>query len=464
MTIRPGPNAVRLAAGLTVLSLLMLVTTQMVWLLLAGLVAGLVVAVCDYFAIQRRFSRVHVVRRHPAVVGRGQSFELAWRVSSSAGAALAGELRDQVPNDAQPRFVVQRFLLPASTSAAEESLVLQQSLRLPLRGAYSIGPLWLRLPGPGGFLDGQQLLPECSRIRVLPETFASPDRFRKEMAAELQLLDRPVFTRQQGDGTEFESLREYRTGDDPRRIDWRATARLRRPIVRKFQIERHRDILIAVDCGRLMGGQVAPGGRLPDTDRAVGAHLTRDRGTKLDCAIDSALLLGRVALQGGDRCGFSLFDHRVRAYLPPVAGASALPALVDCVYDAQVDWNETDFSALYATLQSRQAKRSLLIVLSDLLDAATSEQYRGLLRRLAQRHIVLFAALRTPLLNTVLEQPLDDFTAAARQAVVYRLLRDRESALQSLRHAGLTVLDVEPQQLTAPLINQFVTLRHSNRL
>lgn len=480
MTVRPGVNAVRLAALLFGLAFATLASTAVLWLLLAGLVTGVALAIRDYRTLRHIFPTVTVARQHPVVIGRGDPFEVTWTVTSSDPGACVGELRDEVPDIADPRLWVRAFrcvpetatlpMLPASTAdggsirhvaglsdAAEVARDrLAQNFVIPHRGRYTFGPLWLRLTGPAGFLDGQRALDQTSTIRVLPETYASPDRFRKDLGAEIRLLDKPVFARQHGDGTEFESLKEFRQGDDPRRIDWRATARLQRPIVRKFQIERHRDVMIVIDCGRLMGSQTnggsMNGGNLPE------------RGTKLDCAVDSALLLARIALQGGDRCGFALFDHTVRGYLPPVSGVPSLSALVDCVYDAAVDWGESDFGPMFAALQSRQAKRSLLVIISDLLDAATSEQFRGSLKRLSQRHVVLFAALRTPLLNAVGRQPIADLNGAARQAVTYRLLHDREEALQTLKHAGIHVLDVEPQQLTAPLINQFIAIRRANML
>ena len=465
MKVRPGINAVRLAALLFGLSFAVLASTHVLWLLLTGLLMGLSLAVQDYMALRSLFPTVTVARQHPTVIGRGDPSEVTWTVTASHPLALQGELRDELPDVALPRLWTRTFRcvpesapLPGAAYVVRTRLV--QTVVIPIRGRFTLGPLWLRLPGPMRFLDGQQRLDQCSTIRVLPETYASPDRFRKDLASELRLLDKPVFSRLHGAGTEFESLKEFRQGDDPRRIDWRATARLQRPIVRKFQIERHRDVMLVVDCGRLMGGQTNGGSRAQGGPNADGA----DRGTKLDCAVDSALLLARVALQGGDRCGFALFDHTVRGYLPPVSGLPSLQAVVDCVYDAQVDWGESDFAPLFAALQSRQSKRSLLVILSDLLDAATSEQFRGSLRRLSQRHVVLFAALRTPLLNAVLRQPISDLEGAARQAVTYRLLHDREEALQTLRHAGIHVLDVEPQQLTAPLINQFLAIRQSNVL
>jgi uncharacterized protein (DUF58 family) len=176
------------------------------------------------------------------------------------------------------------------------------------------------------------------------------------------------------------------------------------------------------------------------------------------------MILGRVALQSGDRCGLGLFDHQVRGFLPPISGASSMNALAECVYDAQVAWHESDFTPMFATLQRRQAKRSLIVVISDVVDSETSEQFRASMLRLQKRHVVLFAALRTPLLEQVVAEPVEDLLDASRKAVTFRLLREREEALHSLRRGGVQVLDVLPEQLTAPLINQFIDLRLKNVL
>ena len=104
-------------------------------------------------------------------------------------------------------------------------------------------------------------------------------------------------------------------------------------VVRRFQVERHRDVMIVVDCGRLMGADVG-------------------RGSKLDCAVDAALNLARVVLQSGDRCGIAAYDHRVRGFLPPIAGTQALRSLIDCVYDLQTQWHESDFTPMLAELRT----------------------------------------------------------------------------------------------------------------
>jgi uncharacterized protein (DUF58 family) len=210
-------------------------------------------------------------------------------------------------------------------------------------------------------------------------------------------------------------------------------------------VERHRDVMIIIDSGRLMGTDVG-------------------RGTKLDYAVDAALNLARVALHSGDRCGIAAYDHRVRGFLPPVAGATALRSIVQCVYDLETQWHESDFTPMLAELRTRQSKRTFVIVISDLSDAETSQRLCASLQHLQRQHLVLFAALRAPLLERIVHEPVESTQAAARKAVVFRLLRDRGRALHALRHRGIHVVDVEPQQLTLPLINQFVELRQRNLL
>jgi uncharacterized protein (DUF58 family) len=404
------------------------------------LVVVLVVAALDYRALQTSFRGLKIERTMPAVVGRDLPVEVELRVSSSGPRPLAGELRDVVPPAALPAFQVHALRLPAA-----DSLALAATFRIPVRGLFEFGPAWLRLTGPLGVLEAQQAFSSTARVKVLPEGFSSAEGLRHDERAELMLLNKLSRVRQTGLGTEFETLSEYRPGDDPRRIDWKSTARYRRPVVRRFQIERHRDVMVVIDCGRLMGADAG-------------------RGSKLDCAVDSALMLCRTALESGDRCGLALFDDRVLSYLPPRSGPRALGALVDHVYDVQSRWAESDFGLMFATLQSRQTKRSLVVILSDIVDVETSTRFRGSLATLSQRHVVLFAGLQTPLLRQIVAEPVATLLDGSRKAVTFRILRERDEALRSLKRSGVQVLDVEPSRLTVPLVNRFIELRHQNVL
>jgi len=438
--MRPGQNLLRVIGALGVLSVLAFFWWPIVVFLFAALVAVAGVAFVEQRELKKLLEGLRVDRWLPPVIGRNADFVARLSISNHNRVPVEGELRDIVPASAVPSLAVREFTIDAGQTSLMEAV-----FRIPRRGRHAFGPVWIRLRGPWRLLEAQRSLPSAGTVKVLPETFASRERMEKEVGAEVRLLDEIQRTRQRGAGTEFESLQPYRLGDDPRRIDWRATARQQSLVVRHFQIERHRDVMIIIDSGRLMGADVG-------------------RGSKLDCAVDSGLNLARVVLQSGDRCGVAAYDREVRGFLPPLAGASALRSLAECVYDLQTHWHESDFTTILSELRHRQAKRTFLIFLSDLGDAETSQRTCASLIQLQQQHLVMFAALRTPLLGRVVREPIASTQDASRKAVAFRLLRDRRRALHTLSHNGVHVVDVEPTQLTAPLINQFIELRQRNLL
>ncbi len=440
MTWRPGRGLVLAAGLLAILSLSAFIHA-------AG--AGAAAVAVLLLAVMTEFDRRHTVtmsesidvqRLMPVIAGRGRTFEVMLTVSNAGRRSVRLELRDVVPEHCLPSFSVH----PLSLTPGENAPV-RMKCNIPVRGEHVFGPVWIRLMGPMNLIERQHAIDCPGTVRILPETFASTEELIKDTGAQLQLLDKITRTRQHGLGTEFESLSAYRDGDDPRRIDWRTTARMRQPIVRRFQVERHRDVMIVIDAGRLMGS---------DTEH----------GSKLDCAVDAALNLARVALQSGDRCGIAAYDSTVRGFLPPVTGIKSLGNIVQCVYDLQTRWQESDFTRIHAELQRRQTKRSLLVILSDISDAETSRLPCAALQSLSRRHLVLFVALKTPVLQQILRAPVRTLLDGAEKSVTFRLLRDRSRALHVLERSGVHVLDAEPREVTIPLINQFVDLRQRNLL
>lgn len=464
MTIRPGRNLIWSIFAIAALSPIVFLWQAFAGVLGGALLVLFLASVYDFLRVRTALGGVAIGREMPLIVGRDSPFDVGLSLTSSTAAPLRGSARDEVPawavdGGAMPtphshsspggdQAQAERRTAPSFHRFSVQSAAstqINQSYRLPRRGRHTFGPVWVRIEGPWRLVDAQRAIECPGVVRVLPETFASRDELIKDIGAQALLLDKIAFARQHGAGTEFESLYPYRLGDDPRRIDWRASARYRFPIVRRYQVERHRDVMILIDCGRLMGAET-------------------DRGSKLDCAVDAGLNLARVALQSGDRCGMGLFDDQVRGYLPPVAGVASIRALSECVFDVQTEWRESDFTQMFAQLQLRQAKRSLVVVISDIGDVETSRQLRAALRQLGRRHLVLFAALRTPLLGRIVAEPMHSLLDGARKAVTFRLLRERQQALHALKRSGVHIVDVQPHQLTLPLINQFIELRQKNLL
>jgi uncharacterized protein (DUF58 family) len=440
VTIRPGKNLLVACIVLAVASIGVCLATALLVPLVAALSAVAAASYFDYRAAVVAIHGITIRRDAPATVGRDCPLTVRYAISNANDLQLAGRLRDIRPQEAVPNYAWWPFEI-----APRGRTVIETAFRVPVRCACPLGPLWVQVEGPWKLIEVQRPIESTATVRVLPETFASRDELIKEIGDDVRLLDVVKTSPHSGvGGAEIESLAPYQEGDDPRRIDWRATARAGMPIVRRYQVERRRDVMVVVDCGRMMAGDAG-------------------RGSKLDRAVDSALHLAGVALRGGDRCGLCVFDDRTRVYAPPRGGAGALRGLVNLLYDVRTEWREPDFTRMFAELQGRQQKRALVVVLSDLSDRETSAQLRTALANLAKRHLVLLAALRTPLLAQLVSAPVPTLDNGAQKAVAMRLTRERRQSLHELERSGVQVLDVEPQRLTMPLVNRFLSLR-SGRL
>ncbi len=440
MKFRPSRRVIWIAWGTVIAAMIAFAFPMITRLMSAVWLLVLLLGALDYLSLRKEMTTLEVDVKTPDIVARGRLFTVQITVHRMFFRTCESDVHHDVPYECDPN------LHEANSSwKGLEPWIVETEFRIHTRGRYDFGSVWLRCKGRFGVLEAQRQFPRSDSIRVFPETYLESERLLKDAGARVELLDKVVRERQHGVGTEFESLTEFREGDDPRRIDWRSSSRHRRLIVRRHQIERHRDIVVIVDSGRLMAAD--------------------HRGmTKLDAGIDAGLLIAKVALASGDRCGFALFDVDVRGYVPPRSGSPALKAIQERVYDIQTRWMESDFSQMFATLQQRQPKRSLIVVISDILDMQTTERFRSSLQQLTKRHIVLFAALKTPLLHAVMEEPPENLQTAWKSALAYRLLDQRDEALESLRKSGVYVLDVLPENLGAKLINDFLELRSRNLL
>lgn len=440
MNIRPGSGLIAVLTVCIGISLASFVWSWTVWLIPVLIAAALTEAGIEYRVSHRLIRTINVSRDMPQVSARGMKFTVGFTVTCENKSPIHGSIRDVIPAHSSSAYWYQLFTIDRngiSETAYEISM--------PKRGHYTFGPVWIRLKGRLNCIEIQRSFDCRSSIKIFPQGIAASGEIRKNISDEIRFMNESQRHRHHGEGTEFETLSPYREGDDIRRIDWRSSARQQQLMVRRFQVERHRDIMILVDCGRLMGTL------LP-------------QGSKLDYAVDSALMLSRIALENGDRCGAGLFDDQVVYFIPPRGGLQSHQIIIEGLYDAQSRWRETNFGTMFSTLQTRQHKRALVVIISDIIDNDTSVRFRTALASLSRRHIVIFAALRTPLLNELVYHKTDNMRDAASKAVSFRLMREREKGLYALKQGGVNVIDIEPNMLTAPLINKYIEIRRKNIL
>jgi uncharacterized protein (DUF58 family) len=252
--------------------------------------------------------------------------------------------------------------------------------------------------------------------------------------------------RQRGQGTAFSNLREYTVGDDPRHIDWKASARRNRLISRQYSIEQGQNIVIAIDAGRLM------------------AQIAGDR-PRLEYALASALTLADVALSAGDRVGLLLFNERVQNYIPPGRGGTTLTQIRHALTGITATLAEPDYAAAFRTLAERQRRRSLIILFTDVIDVRSSRAILANTTRAALRHLPLVVALRNEQLTAASIPQIDGKDLTTYQSVAAEeLLSARDEVLQNMRQAGASVIDTPPAAMTAALINRYLDIKDRGTL
>jgi uncharacterized protein (DUF58 family) len=297
----------------------------------------------------------------------------------------------------------------------------------------------VRVTGPLGLVVRTFRYAPRDALTVAPSV-AGVRRYRL-LALQHRLRDAGVRAiRRRGAGTNFAALREYAVGDDPRHVDWKATARRGAMVTREFTVEQGQAVLIAIDAGRLMT-QYA--GRLP----------------RFEYALSSALLLADVAAASGDQVGLLVFDDEVRAFVPPARGRLALQRLREALVPVQATMAEPDYAGAFRTLAARHRKRALLVLFTDVIDPRSSQALIAHVTRGGAHHLPLVVALRDDAVVAAAAPGATTSAGLYAAAAAEELLAARAEALERMRRAGAAVVDVSPHAMTAAVVNRYLAVK-----
>lgn len=368
-------------------------------------------------------------------IGVGDAVDGAYQISSRWDRPLYGRVFDNLP----ARFLETdesfgKLPIPAQGVARQPFSVTGHA-----RGEAPLGAVALTVRTTLGLVARTLHYSPGDRVLVAP-SLAGVKRFRW-LAVHHRLAAVGVrATRRRGEGRSFARLRDYVVGDDPRYIDWKATARRSQLTTREFTVEQSQTVFLLVDAGRSMT-QLA--GQYP----------------RFEYALSACLLLADVATTAGDRVGALVFDDRLRALVPAQRGGTALAALRAATIPLQPTLVEPDYATAFRTLAQRQRKRALVVLLTDVIDARTSRSLLAYLARGATRHLVVVVALRNEALLKAAalrgERAKDLYATAAAE----ELIAERQMALSRMRDAGVVVLDVAPESMAAAMVNQYLELK-----
>ena len=371
---------------------------------------------------------------------------------------------------ARPQRVTLREQPPAGFELGHPSLTFEASVptqaderltyhvRPPRRGDASFGDLYVRVRGPLGLVERtfrqhqtQQVVRVYPNLRELRRYDLLVRR-----GLEMQAAGRPV--RVAGASTEFERIREYLPDDEFRRINWKATARRGQPLVNQFEAERSQNLVMLLDAGRSMAALADP--PVEDEDAQQDA-LTL---TKLDRALNTALLLAYVASQRGDRVALLAYADDVRAFVPPQRGRRALLTTVQTLYNLRAEPVEPDHGRAFAFLAQRNLRRSLVVLFTDLLDRESSQSLAAHVRRAARQHMVVCVTLADPNLRRPATQRPTDGRRLYEKMVAQTLLDDRAAVLAGLSAHGVLTLDTDAETLNPKLISTYLEIKQRGRI
>jgi uncharacterized protein (DUF58 family) len=431
--ISPQPRllwAIAIGAGLIALSVVSPILVLVAILYHAGLVA---VVARDWALLpgRRGFS---ARRAMPEPFSLGEHEEVRVIVSNPAAASLLARVADHAPDDLHPR---PREL--EGVFDARGSLTVAYTTSSPRRGAYRFGSIDLRVARRDGWLRRQVRIPLDHEVAVFPNIVAIK-RIQLTLRRGLRALVGQRRARPPGASTAFAGLRDYVRGDDVRRISWTATARRDRPVMVEVEAERGQQVMIALDCGRLM---TAPAGDL----------------VKLDHAVNAALMLAWVAQAYGDRVGLMTFDDRVTNFIKPERGSAQLHVLTEALYAIKASYVEPDFGHAMTHLALRIGRRSMVVVLTDLQDPNASRELVAHCLRLAARHLVLVVAMSDPEVLAARDAPVTTSARAYQWAAAEEFVSSRRESFELLRRGGVLGLDVVAGSLSPALVERYLELK-----
>jgi uncharacterized protein (DUF58 family) len=364
----------------------------------------------------------------------GQPAEVGIEVSNEGRRVWHVRLVDGCPGSLRPEAPVLDVVLPPGSAAT-----LRYGVRPGVRGSFAFVDPLLRIRTARGLAEHLRTLPVPGEARVLPD-LRGLAAHRLRARRDLMHLGGARRTRVLGRDGDFDRLRDFVAGDDVRHVDWKATARLRRPITRVWQAEKSQTLVVLVDGTRLMATR-------------AGAL------TKLDHAIAAALTLAWAGLAAGDRVAVGVFDDRMRTWLAPAAGTARFGALLQGLFDQQPTERFPSYQEAARAVLARVPRRALVVWITDLLDADQGDELVAALARLRRRHLSLVVALDDPAVQALASSEPTDVSGLFVRVGAAEVLEERAGLLRRLQGAGAQIVSEPADRLEPELVDRYLGIK-----
>jgi uncharacterized protein (DUF58 family) len=383
---------------------------------------------------------VRIAREFSGRFAVGAETEVHVKVSNATPRPLSLILKDEFP----PQMTISGLREGKMRVPAQSSAALVYGLKPPKRGVFQFGSIAVRYLSRFGLVWRDQQIREEQSVKVYPNMRRAREAELKALGAR-SLVSSHRKTSWRGEGREFESMRDYVRGDELRHVSWTATARRGKLVTRQYQVERDQTILIAIDAGRLMTARI-------------------ERETKLDSAVHAAPALMSAAARGGDNSGLLVFGRRIKAFLPPRRGREHMEAALEALHAVEPEMIEPSYARAFEFIAGNSKRRSLVVVLTDLVDEEGSRDLLTSLRLLRPRHLPLVVTIGDRDLKAIVREPPEDSRELFTQSVAEEIMYQRETALRLVESQGGLALDVTAAALAPALLEKYLQVKERGLL
>ena len=406
------------------------------WIVVIAILVGL--SIVD-LAMAVRPRTIEVRREVPSVIALGAPATIRWSLRNPTQRPAVVVFADELAPSLGAATRRLRMRLPRRSTGT-----VGVDLRPTRRGEFLVDEIALRIEGPLGLVARQRTRHVPMSIKVFPS-------FRSKDEAELRINKARILetglrsAKGLGGGTEFDQLREYTVDDDFRRVDWAATARSGRAIVRTYRAERNQTVINLLDNGRVMAGTV-------------------DGVARIEHAMDAVMTLTTVATRLGDRCGLLAFDQEVRAVVPASNSRSQLGRVVEAMFDLEPVFAESDYRGAFNETMVRFRRRAMLVIFTDLVEQAVGESLLPSLGLIARNHVVVIAAVQDPAVVGWAHDEASTDEDVYRKVAAIGALEERRRTVVRLQRLGATVIDAPPRSLPLELADAYLRVKATGRL
>lgn len=393
----------------------------------------LVLLIVDHIITPKK-SSIEIVREYEEKLSLGVENEIILRLDNHSKYVIKAQLTDEVPVDFEISHKELNVKVRQKSKSWGYYRVIPQK-----RGEFAFGTVYLRYNGILGLIQRTYKYDLHQSCKVYPNM----KDLRKYSVTSLKKSEQLAgLKRSKGFdmGTDFESLREYSHGDDYKKINWTASARVNKIIVNQYQQEKNQTIFILIDSGRVMNSEIK-------------------NIKKLDYAINSAFVLSEIAMKKEDNIGLLVFDKEVNRYVKPGKGLGHFRLIGESMYNVKDNMVTTDYQKALSYLNQKHSRRSLLCIFTELFNQEEALQMISAIKTIARKHIPLVISIKDPGLNALAEGPIKRTEDLFTRAAAISVLEERERVKKTFEKAGIYALDVEPDKLSLQVINKYLDMK-----